>query len=551
MPVEMGFIKILLLFKLAILCYNKAIKLTKDYDEMYKDKVRDFISLKLPIIIIMVLAGVTRLVCLGKIPNRILPDEAYAAYNAYSLMREGIDSRGYNFPVYFVAWGSGMNVLYSYLVIPFLYLFGTSLTVYRIPQAIIGILGVYAFYIMCRDIFNRKYAYFMAFVLAINPWHILTSRFGLESNLAPGVFLIGLCFLVEGIQKNRKYLVPAAVFLGAVLYCYAVSWIMVPVFLVFFFFCYYKRLPKSGCTIFFVVIIFILALPLLFFVGINVFGMEEIRTSIISIPKLNGFRGSEIGVSYIIVSIEDLIDTIINQYDYNKLASSDLVGGYYYFTTPFMVIGIFMHCVSLFKNYKRGQNQLQYIFLLWLLSAVVMSSLISNVHFIHINLIHIPIIFYGSYGILKIAEIAKNRYFLPLCIIFLCCSFMFFALDDTVDKSKYFDERTGEVIEVAKNEAGEGEVTIVGHDLIRYSLLLWHEKPSAQDFCQNAVYEGDSAWADLREYGRFKYISGVDAVTTEKVCIISATPKEYEDLYRMKGFEIKPVNNRYSLAVKE
>lgn len=37
-------------------------------------------------------------------------------------MTEGIDNRGYRFPVYFVAWGSGMSVLYSYLVIPLLYL---------------------------------------------------------------------------------------------------------------------------------------------------------------------------------------------------------------------------------------------------------------------------------------------------------------------------------------------------------------------------------------------------------------------------------------------
>lgn len=113
------------------------------------------------LLLILGVAAVTRLAGLGKIPEGILPDEAYGAYNAWALMTEGIDSRGYGFPVYFVAWGSGMSVLYSYLAIPLFYFFGPTLTVYRIPQAVIGILGVYAAYVLGREIQEEKFGLFL------------------------------------------------------------------------------------------------------------------------------------------------------------------------------------------------------------------------------------------------------------------------------------------------------------------------------------------------------------------------------------------------------
>ena len=166
------------------------------------------------LLLILGVAAVTRLAGLGKIPEGILPDEAYGAYNAWALMTEGIDSRGYGFPVYFVAWGSGMNTLYSYLSIPFLWLFGATTMVYRIPQALFGILGVLAAYVLGRELLDEKFGLLFSFLLAINPWNIMINRFALESNLAPAMFLISLTLLVLGIRKNSGYLPAAAAFFG-------------------------------------------------------------------------------------------------------------------------------------------------------------------------------------------------------------------------------------------------------------------------------------------------------------------------------------------------
>ena len=107
------------------------------------------------LILILVLAGAARLCGLSVLPEGMMPDEAYGAYNAYALMTEGIDSRGYVFPVYFIAWGSGMNVLYSYLAIPFFRILGVTALAYRLPQAIVGILSVFAAYVLGKELKNQ------------------------------------------------------------------------------------------------------------------------------------------------------------------------------------------------------------------------------------------------------------------------------------------------------------------------------------------------------------------------------------------------------------
>ena len=151
----------------------------------------------------MLIAACARFILLGSLPDGVYPDEAYNAYNTWSMMVEGIDSRGYHAPVYFIAWGSGMNVLYAYLALPFFRLFGASLFVFRLPQALVSLAGVAAFYVLGRACFDKATGYLMAFALAINPWSIMNARFGLESTLAPYMILFALTFSCKG-SKTLK-----------------------------------------------------------------------------------------------------------------------------------------------------------------------------------------------------------------------------------------------------------------------------------------------------------------------------------------------------------
>ena len=86
----------------------------------------------------------------GDVPGDINQDEAFAGYNAFTLMHHAADSYGYRLPVYLTAWGSGMNALESYLMIPFVAIFGLKVWVIRLPMLIVGILSLVAVYHLVR-----------------------------------------------------------------------------------------------------------------------------------------------------------------------------------------------------------------------------------------------------------------------------------------------------------------------------------------------------------------------------------------------------------------
>lgn len=504
---------------------------------------------KILLFVIFVMAFLSRFLFLGDWPDGALPDEAYGAYNAYGLMTEGMDSRGYSFPAYFVAWGSGMSVLYSYLAIPFFKIFGVCLWAYRLPQAIVSFGSVLAVYVVGKELFSKKIGMFAAFVLAINPWSIMNARFGLDANMAPGMFIIGFCFLALGIRKSSKYMIPAAIFMGLTLYCYALSWIMVPLFLALCVVFYWKHIPFDRYTWIAIGLLFIIALPLILFLAINLGLLPEIRTEYFSIPKLASFRGDEMSLSNIISSLKDTIKTVILQYDGASHTSSKIVGAYYFFTTPFFIFGVVYHLLYTIRNFKPGRTPLETIWLLWFVSAMVICVLNANITTIHINLIHLPVIFYGAYGIWKFTEIIGNPKVILAINVFLVISFAVFIQNyATAEQTYFFGTKTDEVLEKAKELAEEDEtIYIYQVSTIKYSNLLWHELPSVSDFYENVVYDPSShpAWQEMLYYDGFGYITDVAQATDDGVYIM---PNQFAERFWLAGFEIQRVNSWYSIG---
>ncbi len=94
---------------------------------------------------LLILGAALRLIALGALPFGLNQDEASAGYEAYALLTSGIDRCGKSWPVLFISWGSGQNVLMSYLAIPFIALLGLSEWTLRLPNAISGCLPLFVF----------------------------------------------------------------------------------------------------------------------------------------------------------------------------------------------------------------------------------------------------------------------------------------------------------------------------------------------------------------------------------------------------------------------
>lgn len=498
---------------------------------------------------IMLIAACARFILLGSLPDGVYPDEAYNAYNTWSMMVEGIDSRGYHAPVYFIAWGSGMNVLYAYLALPFFRLFGASLFVFRLPQALVSLAGVAAFYVLGRECFDKATGYLMAFALAINPWSIMNARFGLESTLAPYMILFTLTFFVLGLKKKANYLYLSAVFMAASLYSYSLTWIALPIILILVLLLYWKSIPFKPVTFISAFMLLLAAVPLLLFLAVNLGYLPEITTPFLSIPKLEAFRSSELSLQNLLGNITTVLDTLTRQYDNHAHTASPITGAYYLFTTPFFLLGIILHIGKLIKKHNHGNNELQYIFCVWLVSALIVALLQTTVTMTHINLIHIPVIFYGIYGIIQTARYTRCHVIVPACVFFFSISFIvfFYNYATSVDTHFYNTDVIEALEEAQELAAPDQTITIVGYQTIQCGAWMWYERPLPSDFCANVTYIDDPAWGQIGTYGQYEYVFSIDMITKEDIYICPNSKAFYEILTDM-DLTIIQLNERYLIA---
>ena len=113
---------------------------------------------KMAVVIVLVIGCLVRLVAIDSLPDGLDCDEASSGYEAYAIGEYGIDRNGKEMPVFLVSWGSGQNALYTYLLIPFIKIFGLNTFSVRLPMALIGCLSLFIFYKLILLLKNKKAA---------------------------------------------------------------------------------------------------------------------------------------------------------------------------------------------------------------------------------------------------------------------------------------------------------------------------------------------------------------------------------------------------------
>ncbi len=165
----------------------------------------------------------------NKAPPGINVDEASIGLEAYDLYHFGVDRNGDSFPVYFKSWGSGMDALEAYILIPFM-TFGLTAFTVRLPILLSGILTLPLVFFISRKILGDKFALASMFLIAISPWYVILSRWGHYENIVPFIFVLGFFCLLLSTKKNIWFIV-SMLFFGLSLYAYAAEYVAVPVFI--------------------------------------------------------------------------------------------------------------------------------------------------------------------------------------------------------------------------------------------------------------------------------------------------------------------------------
>lgn len=174
---------------------------------MNKEQILKFLTHnknRIILIAILTIGFLSRLLLIESYPNALNVDEASSGYEAWSILNYGIDRNGNFLPIFLIAWGSGQNALYSYLMIPFVKILGLNMLSMRLPMAIAGCISLIVFYLLLKQIKDERTALIGVAFLAICPWHIMKSRWGLESNLFPELVLLATYFMVLSLKKQKK-----------------------------------------------------------------------------------------------------------------------------------------------------------------------------------------------------------------------------------------------------------------------------------------------------------------------------------------------------------
>lgn len=417
---------LIITFVLIKFCLNgKKVSIKYDFN-LFIEKYYKFL-----IIIIFLLMLFTSLYKLDSVPYGLHVDEAGMAYDAISMVKYGVDRYLNRFPVYLINYGGGQSAMYMYIASIIIKIFGYSVFAIRMPAVILRVLAFISGYFIVKNNTDKKKTLVFLLLLAISPYFIMQSRWGLDCNLLLGFLTISICLLIQAINKNNNIILfLSGICFGLTLYTYALSYLIIPLLLIFTvgYLLYVKKINFKKLVIFGLPI-FLFAIPLMLMILINNGYINEI-SNIITIPKLPNYRGTEISIMnvfksiYIIISIFSF-DNLLNLGGNLIYNSIPYFGTIYYIGVPFTIIGIINGIKQSVQAIKNKEFNLNCIILFWLVSVLICMLLIANPNINKANAIFFPLVYFTMMGIFVI--IKKQEQFLIFILLLFIVNFALFT----------------------------------------------------------------------------------------------------------------------------
>ncbi|MBP5166138.1 MAG: glycosyltransferase family 39 protein, partial [Oscillospiraceae bacterium] len=346
-------------------------------------------------LLIMAAGAALRLAGIASAPPGLNQDEASAGYDAWAILYSGIDRAGCRLPVLLTAWGSGQNALYSYLAMPFIALLGLGKLSLRLPAALLGCASLPLFYSLSARTAGKKTALWTLAALAFNPWHIMLSRWALESNILPFFLLLGTALLMRSGKKPALLPAAAAAFARA-LYAYGTAFIFLPFFLAASCAVMIRRKDVSARYILISAAVFaLIAAPITLCNIRNVLKMDETSLLGLTLPRLTQTRQSET-MAFSASNFFSLLKLLWRQDDGLLWNSPGGFGQLY--SVPgllFALIGLGEYVFRLCG--KRAKKEEIFVFIA--LCSSLAASFFIRVNVNRMNMIFLPLIWYQGRGL--------------------------------------------------------------------------------------------------------------------------------------------------------
>lgn len=200
-------------------------------------------------------------------------DETNYMNEVISKVNFGTDIHGLKNPIYFASvWGQGQSILYAWIIVPVIKIFGFSLFMFRLPMAILTLTAIIA--IVCSLYLsspNKALPFLVTLSLVTTPWFLVSGRWVLDANVSPIFVILGLInfylsTLEHPIKTKYYFLVLSSVFIALSAYGYVASWIYLPFLIITMALTtILKKWLSKKEVILWGILIFILVLPLMVF----------------------------------------------------------------------------------------------------------------------------------------------------------------------------------------------------------------------------------------------------------------------------------------------
>ncbi|MGC8777845.1 MAG: ArnT family glycosyltransferase, partial [Candidatus Caldatribacteriaceae bacterium] len=402
---------------------------------------------------------------------------------------------------------------YAYLSTPFIWLFGLNVFSVRFLNALMGCLSLFFFYDLMKNLTDRETGTVALFLLAVSPWHIMMSRWGLESNILPSFLLMGTWLLQRSLR--REFLLPFAFLVFALsLYAYGTAYFFVPLFLLGVSLYLLRHSPVRRKTLLLGIAVFILAaLPVALFIFVNLRGLDSITTPLFSIPRLPSSRfgtasslfGGQL-FTEALFNFRDSLDLLfLTQHDGLIWNGIPAYGYLFLFSPPFLFFGI----LQVLRK-KALWSQLHPLFLLgsWFFVAVLL-GVVTRVNVNRMNALFLPVIGLIALGISSLREHAKPFFrCLILCYSLFFLSFLYsYFFIYPAEAGPAFFESFGEAIQYALKEAPpQSLITITDTVNMPYIFVLFFEKTNPEDFIRSVTYTNPRApFREVASFGRYRF----------------------------------------------
>jgi 4-amino-4-deoxy-L-arabinose transferase-like glycosyltransferase len=471
---------------------------------------------------------------LGEIPVGVNQDEANLAYDAYSIMKIGMDKEGTAYPVHLTSYYGGQGALMAYLSMPFIALLGLNIFAFRLVPCLLAII---AFGMMCilfrKTTSTGRGAIVACLIAATIPESINYARWALEATSLPSLIVIALFFFYYFLEQQKiLFLSLGYSVLALASYCYGSAYIIIPI-IGFLITCYVlcKRTISFPGLCVALIIPILIALPNLLFVVAHHLKYPSFSFWFFTIPDVKGLT------SRISLNFHSLYGKYVFAF---QLLYRGFNSMFYYISGPLLFLGFI---VAL----KRREH-LDVLFFTIIIAALIMFAFI-DISPSRILYLIPAIVYFIAIGAAYLVEKCK---YLLLVVVGLYLYYFNTFFDN------YFLKRQPRFIIGLDTAAGDAEkycadkkVFFTNEAPISSALVVFGSKINPALFQQTKWRNHRAFWGDWQKFGRYEVWDTKNEKNKREIDLSACyiVPIHRLHLVNQTHVIIQNPHNRFALAV--